>query len=111
MTASDRDTSRRRPLGWFWGLLALAVALAGALSQELAAPPSSATGLAVAVTGTVTVLAVLQATRILRALTADPGRGPAEADEVSRGGGGSSTENLMEPQWFARAFLRRRLGR
>ena len=53
---------------WFWTLTAVAVLLVGALSNELAARPGPATGLAVAGTGILLALVVTQACRLMLAI-------------------------------------------
>lgn len=65
----DTRNSRRRATGWFWGLLAVAVLLVGGLSRAMVTPASPLTGLAVAVTSTLAVLVLTQATRLMLALT------------------------------------------
>lgn len=58
----------RRAYRSFWALTAVAVLLVGALSRELAAPPSPLVGTAVAVTGLLLALVVLQCCRIMLAI-------------------------------------------
>lgn len=60
----------------FWVLVAVAVLATGSLSRALTAPPGGATGLAVALTGLVAVVAAGLALRIL-AVTGRP-RGPGD---------------------------------
>ena len=62
----------RRAQRWFWGLLVLAVLAMGALYRAIQQPAGPAAGLTLLLTGTVLILASVQAARILRAL-----RGPA----------------------------------
>lgn len=71
-TTSDTHTTpdtRRRATLWFWALVTLTVALVGTLSRELAAPAGPLTGVAVAVTGLLIILALAQAARLMMALT------------------------------------------
>ena len=67
MTAT-RTTSPRRARRSFWVLLSAAVLAAGSLSHALAAEPGQATGLRVAISGLVLVVAMTLAGRAMIAL-------------------------------------------
>ncbi len=95
----NTDHARRNATRWFWSLTVLAVALVGALSRELAAPPSPRTGLAVAVTGALAALAALQATRLMVALTRCPVRAKPRPEESPR-------SIFIKPSSFSSRFLR-----
>lgn len=70
-------TALRRAYRWFWFLTVVAILLVGALSHELQAGPSPTTGLAVAVTGSLLALVVVQACRLMLAIgRAAPARTP-----------------------------------
>ena len=58
----------KRARNTFWVLVAVAAAAMGGLSKALTAPPSPATGIAVAASATVLVLSLVLARRILAKL-------------------------------------------
>ena len=62
---SDTAPGARRPLRWFWILTLVAIAAAGSLSAALGAHPGALTGARVALSGTVLVIAVTLAARII----------------------------------------------
>ncbi len=53
----------------FWVLVAVAILATGSLSRSLTAPPSPATGLALALSGLIALLAVSLAVRVMTALS------------------------------------------
>lgn len=54
---------------WFWALTIAAIALTGAISAELNSPPRPSIGVAVAFTGALLALAIIQACRIMLAIS------------------------------------------
>ncbi len=63
------DRPYRRARWAFWALVGLSIVLVGTLGKVLQAPPSPRTGLAVAVLGVLTVVALALAARLLLALS------------------------------------------
>ena len=74
----DPASAFRRAQRWFWTLTVVAVALVGALSEELTARPGPLIGATVAVTGLLLALVVAQVARLMAAIgrAEPPGRGP-----------------------------------
>ena len=64
----DTATALRRAHRWFWTLTVVAILLVGALSQEITARPAPGVGVAVAVTGSLLALVVIQASRLMLAI-------------------------------------------
>lgn len=63
------QTARRNPLRSFWILVAVAVLATGSLSSSLTATPSPTTGLRVAASGLIALLAITLAVRVMIALS------------------------------------------
>ncbi|MCX2181299.1 hypothetical protein KV205_12270 [Streptomyces sp. SKN60] len=70
--------------GWFWALAATAVFSAGSLDYGLRAAPGPATGLLVLGSALLLVGSLVQAARILAALTAPSRPRPAPVDPRAR---------------------------
>lgn len=69
------DTNTRRTaVRWLWALIVVATLLAGALSYELKQPAAPITGLAVGIIGLLFVATIVQASRLMVALTRRPPR-------------------------------------
>ena len=68
MDPSGTVAQPKRARLWFWALVLLGTVGTGALSSALAAPPGVLTGLSVAASGLVVLVAITLAARILAAL-------------------------------------------
>lgn len=68
MDPSAKVAQPKRAKLWFWVLVLLGTLGTGALSSALAAPPGVLTGLSVAASGLVVLVAITLAARILAAL-------------------------------------------